>query len=99
MAAEAQRLQNRLRAGSEADVRGVVTAPGEFRARVRYSENGDPRVIKGPRRSNECHANADLELIIAAAAGMSGRAERFFRRWPRKHTVFKNASEPKAKPR
>ena len=52
-------------------------ANNEFRARVQYSENGDPHVTKGPRRPSECHARADLELIIAAAASLPGRAERF----------------------
>ena len=56
---------------------GVVAVNNEFRARVQYSENGEPREIIGPRQPSECSASADLELIIAAAAGMSGRAERF----------------------
>ena len=73
-----KRAADRLKEGNETAAEGGVdTANNEFRARVQYSENGDPHVIKGPRRSSECHARADLELIIAAAASVPGRAERF----------------------
>ena len=73
-----KRAADRLKEGNETAAEGgVVAVNNEFRARVQYSENGDPREIKGPRQSIECSAKADLELIIAAAASMSGRAERF----------------------
>ena len=73
-----KRAADRLKEGNAAAAEGgVVAVNNEFRARVQYSENGEPREIIGPHQPSECSASADLELIIAAAAGMSGRAERF----------------------
>ena len=69
---------DRLKEGNEATTGGgVVSVHNEFRARVQYSEGGDPREIEGPCRSSEFRTKADLELIIAAAAEILGRAERF----------------------
>jgi hypothetical protein len=76
MSAEAHRLQERLEAEGETDVGGVVAAHNEFRARTEYSESGEPRRIKGPRRSNEHRAHRDLEMINAAGCDVRGRAER-----------------------
>jgi len=76
------RTADRLKEGDETAAEGgveggVVAVDNEFQARVQYSENGEPREIKGPRQSIEGNAKANLDLIIAAAASMSGRAERF----------------------
>ena len=86
-----KRAADQLKEDNETSAEGgVVAVNNEFRARVKYSENGDPHVIKGPRRSSECHARADLELIIAAAASVPGRAERFEAMSAGKHTVSKS---------
>jgi hypothetical protein len=72
-----KRAADQLKEDNETSAEGgVVAVSNEFRAHVQYSENGEPREIKGPRQSIEGNAKADLELIIAAAASMSGRAER-----------------------
>ena len=73
-----KRAADRLKEGNAAAAEGGVgAANNEFRARVQYSENGEPREIIGPRQPSECSASADLELIIAATAVISGCAERF----------------------
>ena len=52
-----KRAADRLKEGNETAVEGGVdTANNEIRARVRYTENGDPHVIRGPSRSSDCHA-------------------------------------------
>ena len=76
MGAEAHRLQERLEAGGETDVGGVVAHHNEFRAKVQHSEGGEPRRIKGPRRSSEHRAQRDMEMINAAGCDVRGRAER-----------------------
>jgi hypothetical protein len=47
---------------------GVDTANNLFRARVQYSENGHPHVIRGPSRSSDCQARADLECCSCQRA-------------------------------
>ena len=58
------RAADRLKGGNEAEAGGVVAVNNEFRARVKYSENGDGIEIEGPRRSSERRAKRDLELRL-----------------------------------
>ena len=62
-----QHAAARLKESATAEAGGIVAIDGEYRARIQYTGNaGSPKKIYGPRRCNECRAQADLETIRAA---------------------------------
>ena len=62
----------RLKESAVAEAGGIVAIDGEYRARIKYTDNGGlPKEIKTPRRSNESRPQADLERIRSAGAGYS----------------------------
>ena len=70
-----QQKADRLKAEGKAEVGRVELCGNENRAHFRYIQGGVQRDIRGPRRHDERRAQADIEVIRAAAAGKPTRAE------------------------
>ena len=69
-----QQAAARLKESAVAEAGGIAVVDGEYRARIKYTDNsGLPKEIKAPRRCNERRAQADLERIRAAGAGKPTR--------------------------
>ncbi len=70
-----QQKADRLKAEGKTEVGRVELCGNENRAHFQYIQGGVQRDIRGPRRHDERRAQADIEVIRAAAAGKPTRSE------------------------
>ena len=73
--AVAEREADRLKEEASAEDGGVELCREGYRSRFRHIEGGVNHLFQGPRRHDARRAQADIEVIRAAAAGKPTRAE------------------------